>query len=133
MIRAECHSDDMAVTAKFDATPFFEEASDAELLGLVRCGFGGDYAADAVAQHLEDRAGYHTVEAVLDHARGRGDIGFECHVHAADALSWVKENRPNLFERVREELDGVDAGGAPRWDSDPSWDGDYAVSSPPTP
>ena len=54
MINAEVHSDDRAVDADFDATLWFEQASDDEIMELEYSGWGGDYPADAVAQFFED-------------------------------------------------------------------------------
>lgn len=130
MIRAEVHADDFAATAKFDATPFFEGADDEMILGLAECGWGGDYEADAVARDVEDRPGYADVQAVLSHCRDTGGVGFECRVHAADAYDWVRANRPALLDGLRGRM-GLDTGeepgrAEPHWDSDASWDGDYA-------
>jgi len=52
MIRAEVHSDDYVRQVKFDATKWFESASDQEIINLINCDFGGDYPADSVAENL---------------------------------------------------------------------------------
>lgn len=93
MIRAEVHSDDYAATAKFDATPWFEQATDEAIEQLAKCDYGGDYAADAVAvwsaSLFADVAGVFQYDEL---AR----CGFECHVNPDDAEAWIAENRPHL-------------------------------------
>jgi len=41
MIRAEAHSDDYKATAKFEATPWFAQASEESILQLARQEWGG--------------------------------------------------------------------------------------------
>lgn len=93
MIKAEVHSDDYKATADFDATRWFEQASDEEILELAACDWGGDYPADDVARWFEDEDS--EVERVFDYVDTAG-LGFECHVEVADAMDWVKANRPEL-------------------------------------
>jgi hypothetical protein len=64
MIRAEAHSNDYKVTAKFEATPWFAQASEESILQLARQEWGGDYAADAVAHHLGAEPGYDQLAAM---------------------------------------------------------------------
>lgn len=129
MIRAEVHADNFAASAKFDATPFFKDASQADIVALAECGWGGDYPADAVAHHCESLPGYETVAEVFEETGE--DNGFECHVHEPDALAWLKENRNDVFLAVcaAEELStdapyGDERG--PHWDLDGSWPDGYA-------
>src|SRR5579862_6158644 len=50
-VAASCYSDDHVVEVKnFDATPWFAQASDEDLLALHDEGYGGDYTADSVAE-----------------------------------------------------------------------------------
>jgi hypothetical protein len=92
MIRAECHSDDFCVEVDFDATQWFEQASDDEIKALRDCDWGGDYPADEVAmfmaehsQEVEDMFKYITLRHKLEH------IGFECHVNPEDAERWLND------------------------------------------
>lgn len=133
MIRAECHSDDMIVAVKFDATDWFSQAGKQEILDLVACGYGGDVPADDIAIHMESRHPF--VKAVFGYINAaqllRRDIGFEVHVHEDDAASWLRANRPDILS------DMVAAGHyvantsgnevTPHWDQDSSWVGDYAI------
>ncbi|KKL23440.1 hypothetical protein LCGC14_2425330, partial [marine sediment metagenome] len=54
-IKAECHSDDRVREANFDATPWFVQASAESIGDLARCGWGGDYPADGVAQFMAEQ------------------------------------------------------------------------------
>lgn len=136
MIRAEAHSDDMAATARFDATPWFEQASDLAIFALFACELGGDYPADQVALFFDDTPGYDAVTDMYKYisaARGVGQgIGFECHVYEPDAMAWVLANRPTAVSSLltldryqdQADLDGMAAGAAdstPYWDEDTSW------------
>lgn len=105
-IRSEVHTDDYAVEAKFDAEPYFEAASDEDLLELARCDWGGDYPADAVAQFMAEKV--ERVERVFVYLSfnptNYGEpVGFECHVDSEDATRWIAENRPALALRIEED------------------------------
>src|SRR5437879_738008 len=53
-IEAEVHSDDGVHEVTFDAALWFAQATDDEIRDLAKCGWGGDYPADAVALFFED-------------------------------------------------------------------------------
>jgi len=97
MIRAEVHSDDYAATAKFDATPWFEKATAEEIEQLAKCDYGGDYAADAVAE-WSARLFDEVAEVFRYDELAR--VGFECHVNHDDAEAWIAANRPHLAETI---------------------------------
>lgn len=135
-IRAEAHSDDMAVAIRFDAEKWFEQASDQEILDLAKCGksdpveWGGDYPGDAVALYMQD---YNPNVAELFsyiniiQRTGRKDApGFECYVYSGDAGAWIMANRPHLHDAVIEILDQfpIKERDTP-WDRDQKWRGDY--------
>ena len=94
MITAECHSDDHVREATFDATPWFEQASDGELVSLAECGWRGDYPADAVAQFMAEQS--EPVRQVFEYIELVGDQGFECSVNTGDGETWLREHRPHL-------------------------------------
>ena len=96
MIRATIHSDDYAAKADFDATPWLTTATDSQIEQLMKCDFGGDYAADAVAHWTRDGR----VAGVLRYAELAG-TGFECHVDADAAEAWIAKHRPHLVNRPR--------------------------------
>lgn len=101
MIKAETYSDDHAAEVNFDATAWFEQATDEEILELARVDWGGDYEADDVARFFEDKVP--AVDAMFTYIQAynrvaEGDsIGFECRVDADDALAWIREYRPHLI------------------------------------
>lgn len=109
MIEAEAHSDDRVFEATFDATPYFEQASDAALEALAACGFGGDEPADRVAifmaEQNESVAAIFSYLEVYNRPRTRETIGFECHVDEEQALLWLKEHRAHLHERLATTTD----------------------------
>ena len=110
MIRAEAHSDDHARKALFDATKWFEQASEDDIKELAKCEWGGDYPADRVAEFMEqyDTAQWEkatTVADVFDYLSAvnndyREMIGFECEVDNIDALAWLKTHRPQIYESL---------------------------------
>lgn len=97
-ISAEVHSDDHVIETTFDASRWFAQASDDEILKLARCGWGGDYPADDVALFA---AGYDAdVKKVFDYLELVGHKkdrpGFECHVNEDSAREWLEIHRPNI-------------------------------------
>ena len=108
MIRARVHPDDHAIEVPFDATPWFEQASDEEIMELVGCDWGGDYPADRVAMHMADEA-HPEVAAVFRYveiAQNVRDVGFECYVEEADAVAWLRQHRPHLANAAAEHGEG---------------------------
>lgn len=102
-VRAEVHSDDYVLEAKFDATPWFKQASAAEIVALGNCGWGGNYPADAVARFMGDLDdGIQQVFGYLDvrNTDGAPSLGFECHVDESDARRWITANRPQLLADI---------------------------------
>ena len=105
-IPAEVHSDDHKAAASFDALHYFIQASDEDLVALVQCEFGGDYPADALAQHMadlnEDVGGVFTYLSFGPENFGE-KVGFECHVEERPAILWIKHRRPALYQRLIDE------------------------------
>jgi hypothetical protein len=106
-ISAEVHSDDHVFEASFDATKWFEQASDEEVVDLAKICWGGDYASDEVARFMQE----HDTDVkkvfdylALDPTMGTGDtVGFECHVDEREARVWLKKNKPALSVRIEED------------------------------
>ena len=111
VIEAEVHSDDHVIEVSFDAEAWFTSATDEEIIELAETGWGGDYAADDVAQSLEEFN--LEIEQLFDyvfirnHGGGntrRDAIGFEVHIKEEDAIEWLKNNRASVYaatERMR--------------------------------
>ena len=105
VIAAEAHSDDRVVEAEFDAEPWFEQASEEDVLQLARCGWKHDYPADAVAHFVADRES--NVADLFKYlnlvAYQKNAPGFECSVDRDEALAWIGKNRSQWYPRVLRE------------------------------
>ena len=103
-IKAEAHSDDRAIEVTFDAIKWFKKASGKEIQDLATCGFGGNYPADQVAI---DMAGSNKeLKRMFDYIEvAPGDQGFECHVDSANAVKWLRVNRPKIYHKVLKVLE----------------------------
>jgi len=101
MIRAEVHDDEFRTSARFDATAWFDQASDEEILDLAKIEWRGDKPADVVAEFFEGHnvGTPDTVEDVFK-AVNVLDTGYEVSVEPDDALRWVKTHRPHLMEKI---------------------------------
>ena len=101
-INAEVHSDDRIIEVEFNAVTWFEQAKDGAIIALWKCDWGGDYAADDVAHWMEDsNPDIARMFAHITSRRGTPNPpGFECHVDASMAESWVKDHRPQLAKRL---------------------------------
>lgn len=103
MINADTHTDDWAIEVKFDATPYFEQAPEEDLANLIECGFEDDEPADQVAIHLADTNDQIAAMFTYLEARNRASrksIGFEVNVDPEQALDWIKQNRPSVFNHI---------------------------------
>jgi hypothetical protein len=112
-IPAEVHTDCHTAQARFDAEPWFNQASDQAILALAECGWGGDYPADEVAEFFSDTKRNKEVEDVfhtLRILRRKEDIGFECHVEEEPAMAWLRQNRPHMVTMINTAW--TEAGGA---------------------
>ena len=109
-VRTKAHSDDRKIQPHFDAARWFAQALDDDVLKLYRAGWGGDYAADAVAEFMADHDA--NTKAMFDYnlilqQSGCQDCGFECHVDPKDAMVWIKEHRPGLYAQISCEANAV--------------------------
>lgn len=107
-VRARAYRDDYAIDFEFNAAPWLAQASVEEIIDLARCGWGGDYAADAVAIEsealLQGTAEGDKLSALFALTSTEEDEGFECHLDhretAANLSTWLKQYRPDAFERL---------------------------------
>ena len=102
MISATLKSDDGFASISFDATPWFEQASDQEIIELAGCGCGGDYPADEVSQFFSGSITAQVFDYLDNHpARETNSaIGHETHVDMDEAVEWIIENRPQVAETL---------------------------------
>lgn len=100
VIPAYVYSDDRLYTVPFDAVDYFKTCTQDDVAQLACCGWGGDYPADRVAQHVSQNNP--EVERMLDYVT-RKNMGFECSVDPVAAKTWLCEHRPEIVIREPEE------------------------------
>lgn len=100
-VEAEVHSDDFCTKAEFNAAAWFEQADSNAVMGLIGCGWRGDYEADAVAEFFQDSNT--EVARVFQYVATRQGItstkdccGFECSVDETSAVAWLAVNRNDV-------------------------------------
>lgn len=100
-VMATLTKDGQVEGVEFDATAWFETAEIVQIRDLINCNFGGDYPADAVANHF--RGINDEITALLDECDDEGE-GFEVHVEPIDAIAWIAAHRPDdmLSMAIRE-------------------------------
>lgn len=101
MIRAEVHDDEFRTSARFDATGWFTQATDDEIVALAKIDWRGDKEADEVAEFFEGHnvGTPETIDEVFK-AVNVLDTGYEVSIEPEDALRWVEKNRPHLMEQI---------------------------------
>ena len=111
MIKAEVHTDDYRFSEEsddarfftgFDATAWFAQASQENILKLAEIGWGGDYAADDVAEWSADGLPNKAMQRMFRYTQA-GDMGFECHINGGDAMTWLIAHKPDVATAVREQ------------------------------
>lgn len=102
-VRAIMRTDDGQYEIHFDATEYFAQASDDELLRLAECGWAGDYPADDVAEYFDRPQNPRMREAFREK-----EGGFEVRVHDGDAMAWLRRNRPTLYAAIAERIEPMD-------------------------
>lgn len=115
-VAATVHSDDKEVDAKFDASPWFEQATEDNILDLARDQYKHEASSDVIAEFMADRDP--KVKDVMNYVAERnvrlreaGDEaeGFGCVVDEDQALEWVEKNRPYLLPKLAEIKEGLEA------------------------
>jgi hypothetical protein len=93
---------------RFDASPWFEEASPSAIIALVREEWTGKPARE-MTNFLGKIDGYSRLEDLLNYKRKhRNDISghkleLEIHVDPADALAWLSGNRSEIRATIEHE------------------------------
>ena len=113
-IPAECHSDDGAVEVNFNAVRWVKQASDDDLLNLLKIGCGGDVYSDFVAEYMADYndevgAMFSYLEIINRKPGAREIFGFECHVGVDALMDWLQVNKPDIFTKVMNDEDIMEA------------------------
>lgn len=98
-VSAEAHSDDRVYSAKFDAAPWFAQASVEEITNLYDIKWRGDYAADAVAHFFDDKnQDVSDLFKYIGKTQGTSRAcGFECSVEGDEAMAWLKRHRRDVW------------------------------------
>ena len=113
MISALCHSADNARIFDFDATPWFREADPGSIVKVAEGGWSSTWIADA----LESRPGYEGLHELIGYALNRLQVKsledptwstFECVVNGSEAMSWLRDNRPDIASMIH--ADAADRG-----------------------
>lgn len=105
-ITANAYSDDRLYEVSFNAAPWFANATYDEILALARCGWGGDYPADAVVHSTIDNGDSNHVadlSAMMEYVTKKKDLGFECHIDEGEAMAWLKAHRKDLADHIARE------------------------------
>lgn len=97
-IPARVQLDDGLAGTRFDALPWFRQASAAELRQLWEDGFSGSPMARTVASFCaHDEPDIKTLFAVLDHRRQSGDprLEYHCFIQPEAARRWIEAHLGN--------------------------------------
>lgn len=129
MVRAAALAGGGKVRAKFDASGFFEQAIDREIVALAVEGWSGAGAGE-VARHCSATGDFPELRAVVEMAGLTGRDTLEVEVYGPDALRWLREHRPDIVAGIetvqgRGSCDCRSLDDGPPWDDDPEWDGCY--------
>jgi hypothetical protein len=101
MIETEIHDDERRTQSTFDSTPWFEQASDDEIVALAKIGWGGDTEADQVGLFFEDdEIGTPCTVPSVFRTSMVLDVGYEVSINEEHARAWVQTNRPHLMEKI---------------------------------
>ena len=79
----------------FDCTPWFEQATDEDLVELAACQWRGDYPADRVAECFQYNNNYPEVVELFAYKK----TGFECNVNEKEAVAWLRVHRSHLVHQ----------------------------------
>lgn len=106
MIAATAWSDDHVVEIRFDATKWFENASDLEIVELAREGWANGSTSDYVADFFR----YDETKDLFDYLEAKEtvrrfdpfgeEVGYGCRVDSSAALDWVTAHRMHLLLRL---------------------------------
>ena len=88
-VTAKATADDTGLCESFDAVGWFAQASDQEIRELHAINWGGNYAADAVAEYFE--ASNEILRRIVN------GTGFECEIDGDEAMAWLKQHKIGLW------------------------------------
>ena len=104
MIQPTAITDDYRIEIEFDATPWFEQATEDAIADIAGCAqgngtWGGGYPSDNVVMVLSDSD--KRLDDLLRYCEITNEwssdgVGFECYVDAHDAEEWIRCHRPHI-------------------------------------
>jgi hypothetical protein len=101
---ATAHTDDWVFKVDFDASNWLRLAPIEAIVALAKCGWGGDYAADRVAEDYVDQDTSGRMERLLAHTlesqETANPVGFECRINKDRALAFLARERRSAFTAV---------------------------------
>lgn len=129
MIRAIAYAADGSPRAKFDASEFFENAIDRQIVGIALEGWSGE-AVHRVAWFCAGTGDFPQLTAVVDAAELHERSSLRVEIYGPDALAWLRQHRPDIVALIEDVLGrgSCDHDGpypAPPWDDDPEWQDGY--------
>jgi hypothetical protein len=105
-VSAKITSDDTVMNEDFDATAWFESASDAAIARLQKEHWRRSPAADNVAYALEHQVP--EIAEVLKYVRSQEECGFEVYIDEDEALQFIAMRRSErTAEAVSQGLAGA--------------------------
>ncbi len=129
MVRASALSIGAIVRVKFDASGYFEQAIDREIVELAFGGWHGERAV-AVASFCASTGEFPVLLSALELVRSLQADDLVVELHGPDALRWIREHRIDVVASIESVLgrgscdpEGLDVG--PYWDDDPDWNSAY--------
>jgi len=107
IIHAIAVTDDGVFDVLFEAEPWFIDASDDAIVKLFDEGTSSSYASDAVGYFCCENSNHESnkyLECLFTYLEYLAEcrnkfVGFDLRIDTNDALKWVKENRPAIYER----------------------------------
>lgn len=102
-LTAEAHSDKPRIKYTIDARPHFWNITLTELEALRDCDWSGDYPSDAIYDSACDADCPEALK--LNDLLLKLDSGFEVSIDQAEVQEWLRENRPEIYEKAKEIFD----------------------------
>jgi hypothetical protein len=116
-ILGRIQADDRGAMARFDATSWFEKATEEQVKQIAHEGWGHGYASDRIAYELEpmpdavDKVFLYIEYANTQARKGwrANPVGYEVEINPESAAWWLARNRPQWeITQVMIEEYGVD-------------------------
>lgn len=110
IVDAEAWLDGHSIEIKFDAVVWLKTASAEKIIALAECDWRCDSPADQVLQDLSDKhhaiATFFAAHAAANEfkAPSADPVGYECAVDGVSAMSFLKEYREDIYQRVKVAL-----------------------------